>query len=421
MFILSICLFILPGGCGRKTGLAAGPFRLRRIAFMAKSGRKALSPFVPILLYDFNRYEKPAEDRRRRRACSKRCAIGAGEPVSTLGPEFISIPAPETTNLHPHRQIGELWRRVLAGFIDFVILGIIGHLVAWPFSTTLIALGPVAPLVGYFIGMLYFAVPESSIGHGASLGKRLLLLQVVHADGSLLTIEESLIRYTLFSVPIFLGDSPLPLSRTPWAVICLKAFVSIGLGVFTDYLIIFNRNTRQGVHDLSVKSFVAQADRTGIVSVGKIWTLHWLIAAALVFILAEVASLLGVAMPQMGAFRQIMNDYRLVEQVDGVQSANIMASSLYDSSRGWKTQVLVVMIHCNCQESAEEYVADEAAIALLRGDPHVPEFQKISIVVLRGYNIGIASSITSEHYSDTPDGWSMRLLGVPLATGSPSP
>ena len=341
--------------------------------------------------------------------------------MDTQGPEFVPIPTPESTNQQPRRRIGKLWRRVLAGLIDFMILGIIGHLVAWPFTATLIALGPVAPLVGYFIGLVYFAIPESSIGRGASLGKRLLLLQVVHADGSLLTIEESLIRYTLFSAPIFLGDSPLPLSRTPWAIICLKAFISIGLGVFTDYLILFNRNTRQGVHDLSVKSFVAEADRTGIVSVGQIWTPHWLIAAALVFILAEAASVLGVAMPQMSSFRQIMNDYRLVEQVDGVQSANIMSNSLYNSSQGWKTQALTVMIHCNCQESAEEYVADEAAIALLRGDPHLPEFPTVNIVVLRGYNIGIASSITSEHYSDTPDGWSMRLLGVPLATESPSP
>ncbi len=341
--------------------------------------------------------------------------------MNTQSSEFVPIPTPESTNLQPHRQIGDLWRRVLAGLIDFMILGIIGHLIAWPFTTILIALGPVAPLVGYFIGLVYFAIPESSVGRGASLGKRLLLLQVVHADGSLLTIEESLIRYTLFSAPIFLGDSPLPLSHTPWAVVCLKALVALGLGVFTNYLILFNRNTRQGVHDLSVKSFVAEADRTGIVVTKRIWTPHWFIAGALLFIVAGITSMLGILMPQSGAFQQIMNDYRLVEQVDGVQSSNVVVNSVYEPSRGWKNLALTVTIRCNCQESAEGEIADEAAIALLRGDPHLPEFPKVNIVVLRGYNIGIASSFTFDRYSDTPDGWSMRLLGVPLATGTPSP
>jgi hypothetical protein len=63
-------------------------------------------------------------------------------------------PQPECAVPQPPRRIGVLWRRFLAAVIDFIILGIIGHLVAWPFFDTLVALGPAAKLVGFFIALL---------------------------------------------------------------------------------------------------------------------------------------------------------------------------------------------------------------------------------------------------------------------------
>jgi uncharacterized RDD family membrane protein YckC len=325
-------------------------------------------------------------------------------------------PVPESarSSAPSPRHVGKLWRRVVAGLIDFIILGIIGRFVAWPFANTLMALGPVAPLVGYFIGMLYFAFPESSIGSGASLGKRFLLLQVVHRDGSLLTVEESLVRYTVFSIPIFLNRAALPLSHTPWGVLILIGIVVFGLGGFTDYLILFNRNTRQGIHDLSVGSFVAEADRSGAVSASRVWRAHWLIAGALLTVLAVAGAVLKIEIREWDPLDQLplmMENVRLVEQVDGVQSAGVVKNTGYNG----RTLALSVTIRCNCEEGAEEAIADKAARELLRGDPHISDYPVINIVVGRGYDIGIASTLTSKRFSDTPDRWSERVLGTPLA------
>jgi uncharacterized RDD family membrane protein YckC len=133
--------------------------------------------------------------------------------TESLVPEL--TPQPEVAVPRPPRRIGLLWRRFLAAVIDFIILGILGHLVAWPLFDTLVAMSPTAKLIGFLIALLYFAVPESSIGNGASLGKRLILLQVVHEDGITLTIEESLIRYGIFATPLFLSGLVLPLPRFP--------------------------------------------------------------------------------------------------------------------------------------------------------------------------------------------------------------
>jgi uncharacterized RDD family membrane protein YckC len=320
-------------------------------------------------------------------------------------------PQPEFAIPQPPRRIGVLWRRFLAAVIDFIILGIIGHLVAWPFFDTLVALGPAAKLVGFFIALLYFAVPESSIGNGASLGKRLLLLQVVHADGSTLTIEDSLIRYGIFAAPLFLSGLALPLPRFPLPLFFFLLALISSVGGLTQYLIVFNRNTRQGLHDLSVKCFVAEADKAGPVATKPIWKSHWQIAAAFLIVLNLGGSVLGIELLRWPPYLQLMDNARLVEQVDGVQSASPTKILQHTANTGTSSTNLAVVIRCTCQQDAEETVADEAAKALIKGDRDFQNYASVIIYVVRGYDIGIASSLPSQRYSDSPTQWTQRLVG----------
>lgn len=332
--------------------------------------------------------------------------------MSTQSSEFASVPTPESDGQQPPRRIGALWRRFLAYCIDCLILGVIGHLVAWPFAESLAAMGPFARLVGFLIALLYFAVLESYIGSGASLGKRLLLLQVVHADGSLLTLQESIARSIVFSLPIFLNGLALPLSRAPLAVVTLLSVVSVGVGGITGYMILFNRHTRQGLHDLSVKSFVAEGNQPGALAIRPIWTPHWFIAGALLAIVMAAATMVGVIVPDTEPLSQLMLDARMAEQINGVQSASAMRVWTRSNSRGWKLSSLAVTIHCLCKEDEEEAIADGAARALLHGDPHFRDYPRVTIIVAHGYDIGIASSTHAQRFSYTPAGWSDRLLGA---------
>jgi TonB family protein len=331
--------------------------------------------------------------------------------IYRMSTESPVTPRPEFAIPQPLRRIGLLRRRLLAALIDCVILGIIGHFVAWPFFDTLVALGPGAKLVGFFIALLYFAVPESSIGHGASLGKRFLLLQVVHADGSTLTVEESLIRYTIFAAPFFLCGLALPLPRFPLPLFYLLLALISSVGGLTQYLIVFNRSTRQGLHDLSVKCFVAEADRTGPVAAKPIWKPHWRIAAALLVVLVIGGGVLSLELLNWPPYLYLMDDARMVEQVDGVQSASPHVILQRDAKTGASSTYLAVVIRCACQQDTEETVANEAAKALIEGDLNFPSYARVIIYVVRGYDIGIASSLPSQTYSDTPTRWSQRLFG----------
>lgn len=331
--------------------------------------------------------------------------------MSTESPVPELTPQPEFAVSQPPRRIGLLWRRLLAALVDCIILGIVGHLVAWPFFDTLVALGPGAKLVGFFIALLYFAIPESSIGHGASLGKRFLLLQVAHADGSTLTLEESLIRYTIFAAPFFLSGLALPLPRFPLPLFYpLLALIS-SVGGLTQYLIVFNRSTRQGLHDLSVKCFVAEADKTGPVVAKPIWKHHRQIATALLVVLVVGGSAISFELLNWPPYLYQMDDARMVEQVDGVQSASPHVILQRNAKTGASSPYLAVVIRCACQRDTEEAVADEAAKALIKGDLNFQSYAKVIIHVVRGYDIGIASSLPSQTYSDTPIQWSQRLFG----------
>jgi uncharacterized RDD family membrane protein YckC len=332
--------------------------------------------------------------------------------MSTPPPEFAFVPTLEGDSPQPPRRIGALGRRFLAYLVDCLILGVIGHLVAWPFAERLAAMGPYARILGFLIALLYFAMPESSIGRGASLGKRLLRLQVVHADGSLLTLQESLARSIVFSLPIFLNGLPLPLTRTPLSVVTLVSVVSIGVGGITLYMILFNRRTRQGLHDLAVKSLVAQANPSGALAVRPIWVAHWFIAGALLAVVMAAATMLGVIVPDTEPFSQLVLDVRMAEQISGVQSASVMRVSTRGNAGGWKLSSLALTIYCLCQENGEAAIADTAARALLQGDPHFQQYPRVTIYVAHGYDIGIASSTQAQRFSNTPAAWSDRLLGA---------
>lgn len=308
------------------------------------------------------------------------------------------------------RRIGALWRRILAFLIDGIVIGFIGSALGYIFFDLFMGLGAAGCLVGYFVGMFYFAIPESSFGNGQSLGKRLLLLQVVDRNGDLLSIEQSMIRYTVFAIPWLLNGIPLPISRTPWAVSLLLGLAIFGLGSSSIYLMVFNRNTRQGVHDLMVGSYLAESRKDGPVAASSIWRPHWFIAGAII-ILTAVTGFIVRRSEQQGSMRQLFADVQQVESLPGVQSASILRVSSYHQNA--KVTSLLVNVRCTVSNVDQEPLANQIADSLVTTDPTIDQYSLLRIVLIRGYDIGIAHSSFSQSYSDTPANWRQEFFLVP--------
>jgi uncharacterized RDD family membrane protein YckC len=158
--------------------------------------------------------------------------------------------------------------------LDGIIIAIPCAVIAFFFSDTLSRLGYVGPMVGFLLALPYFGYLSSDRGNGQTLGLGWMNLRIVDVHGDLISLDRSMIRYTLWVLPCLLNGLALPMTRTPWIVTTLVSAIVFGLGGANIYLLLFNRRTRQGVHDLAARSYVVDATDTGPLHLKPIWKPH---------------------------------------------------------------------------------------------------------------------------------------------------
>jgi uncharacterized RDD family membrane protein YckC len=114
----------------------------------------------------------------------------------------------KSTAAAPHSERGAIagfWIRVAADALDAVILFAVGWVLSFPFHSTFARLGERGVFIGLAISMAYTGVLQSRFGGGRTLGKRLLGLRVVRLDGTLLSLDRSLVRYALMGLLVYQG------------------------------------------------------------------------------------------------------------------------------------------------------------------------------------------------------------------------
>ncbi len=332
--------------------------------------------------------------------------------MGILAPPIASDPLSAEKALPPDRTVGALWRRVVAFAIDGIVVGLVGIAITLPFFETFSRLGSWGPLVGFCLALPYFAVLNSCIGNGQTLGKRLTHLRVIDKTGNTISFWRSVVRYSVFAVPYFLNEMTLPTTRTPWVVSTLVAVVVAGVGGATLYLVLFNRHTRQGIHDLLIGSYVADAGKDGFLKMEPIWGGHWAILGFLLIALFLGTGVLGDKLAQWGPFPQLLEDVRLVEGMEGVQAAGVEDLNTSNSGSGEKKKILVINVHWAGKSAERQAFADQVAKLIIEHDPTVNEHDQLKITVIRGYSLGIAHAQVSYYYQHTPAEWNARLLGA---------
>jgi uncharacterized RDD family membrane protein YckC len=358
--------------------------------------------------------------------------------LSILAPPIVDDPHSITETPRPDRSIGAVWRRIVAFAIDGIILFLVGTVVALPFFETFSRIGSWGPLVGFFLALPYFAILDSGIGNGQTLGKRLMHIQVIDQSGSTISFWRSLVRYAVFATPYFLNETLLPVTRTPRAISIIVSVIVIGVGGATLYLVVFNRHTRQGIHDLAAGSYVADSDRHGALKIAPIWGVHWAILSSLLIALFLGTGVLGDKLAPWGPFPQLLEDARLVEGMEGVQAAGLRDLNTSRSGSAERKKVLVISVYWTGkspkvqtsddhlkgrfaeQWADKEGFADQVAKLIIGRDPTVKEHDSLKVVVIRGYNLGIARAQVSYFYEHTPAEWNTRLFGASSVTETPS-
>ncbi len=316
--------------------------------------------------------------------------------------------------------IAGFWRRLAAFFIDCIILGVPTLLLGLAAYDWAVNLGQAGKLVGFTVALLYFGLLNSRLNHGQTLGKKIFGIRVVDRNGEMLSPARSILRFLVLWVPFFLNGLWIEAAEAPGMLVYLLgvflAFVVFGgLGTII-YLYIFNRRTRQSLHDLVVGSFVLRGLEQAVPTELATPRLH-LIVATCWLVLALIVPGLGFEM--MTTDGQTAEENPLADLQAAIQSeleAEQVRITIGTSSTAWvsagtstTTFLQVLALPGDNQNDPDDLVLSIASIVLDR-HPDLFGRQVLAVKVRRGFDFGIAQWRLDHEAALDAAGW-RNLLG----------
>ena len=315
----------------------------------------------------------------------------------------------------PLAPFAGFWRRVAAFLVDSVILGLIGYALGLVLFDTFVRLGPWGRCVGFVAALVYFVPQESGPSGGQSLGKRLLGIRVVDAHGLPLGPGRSLARFCVFGVPYFLNGAALPMDVATFGGGFALAVVALGGTLALAYLLVFNRRTRQSLHDLSVGAFVVRVRRStrdarAVPAPVRMWGGHRAIAGALV-VLAGATPLMFPALMRIPMFAGLQAIYAGVAAQPELRSVNVFESvgRVYGTAATGVQHELLIQATIATPLPDPVPLATRLAGIALKAWPDAVREDRIIVRLAHGFDIGIASSWTYSTLALTPEQWADRV------------
>ena len=313
-----------------------------------------------------------------------------------------STPAPDTTTSAP---FAGFWRRAAAFLVDGLILGLIGYALGLALFDVFVRLGPWGPCVGFVVALAWF-VPQESARSGQSLGKRLLRIRVVDAQGLTLHPVRGAARFAVLAAPYFLLGAALPMDIATFAGGIPLALVALGGLIAPAYLLAFNRRTRQSLHDLVVGAFVVRATAGARRAPGpaRAWRGHLAIAG----VLALLAGAMPLFHPRLAQARELGR--RLAARPE-LRSVDVFEAEPRVYSTGFSGVRRELLIQATIARPLDDYVPLSTRLAgiALAAFPAAAHEDLISVRLACGFDIGIASSWTANELALKPEQWADRV------------
>lgn len=302
-------------------------------------------------------------------------------------------------------NIAKFWTRVWALLIDSIILGVIGYLLGLTAQDFLVSIGNYGLLFGLFITVAYQTICNSKIGNGQTLGKRAMNLQVVDVNGDTIDIRKSFLRALILCVPYFTTNLTIP-GFTDFSIVnIIKTIIlaSIEIGVVVIY--IFNKQTRQSLHDLVVGTYVATNDRNE-----KPVILPSMTKTPFYFFGGLVTLLIGgavfIATWKAPEIKNVLSIYSKVSNIDGVLNASVFEKTSYVNNSKTTAYEANLWVQNLPEGDLENDKAVRAVVQIILDNANsIDRFDVISISMTREFNIGIASQKLTKTISLTPSKW----------------
>lgn len=296
------------------------------------------------------------------------------------------------------------WRRIGALFIDTLVLGVFGYLVGIFLEDTFVQLGGWGRLIGFAVSITYFGVMNSSIYSGQTIGKKILNIKVVDSSNSSISLPKSFLRYSFLAVPFSLNGAQitnevlLSYLMYPLSLIIFGGLLSI------TYLYIFNRVTRQSLHDIAVGTFVVNSDSPSE-ELPPVWKPHLVVVISL-FIAATLVPAFTSDLVQSEPFKGLLATQEAISENDSIKYAGVTvgSSSFTSSDSGTTTTTFVKAQAFLYKNNVDDVaIANELAETIIRTYPEALNKNLIQVTLTYGYDIGIASKWNSHNHQFDPN------------------
>lgn len=296
------------------------------------------------------------------------------------------------------------WRRIGALFIDTLVLGVFGYLVGIFLEDTFVQLGGWGRLIGFAVSITYFGVMNSSIYSGQTIGKKILNIKVVDSSNSSISLPKSFLRYSFLAVPFSLNGAQitnevlLSYLMYPLSLIIFGGLLSI------TYLYIFNRVTRQSLHDIAVGTFVVNSDSPPE-ELPPVWKPHLVVVISL-FIAATLVPAFTSDLVQSEPFKGLLATQEAISENDSIKYAGVTvgSSSFTSSDSGTTTTTFVKAQAFLYKNNVDDVaIANELAETIIRTYPEALNKNLIQVTLTYGYDIGIASKWNSHNHQFVPN------------------
>jgi uncharacterized RDD family membrane protein YckC len=302
--------------------------------------------------------------------------------------------------------LAPFWRRLSALAVDAALLTVFGAFLGMLDNRGFARLGPWGRLVGFLIAGAYFSLLDGPSGAGRTFGKRLLKIRVVDADGDVPRWGPALRRGFLLATLFAVGRGAAAVGpwNDPRTLILELLTAAVAASV---YLTVFERERRQGLHDMAAGTFVARA--------GAPWTPpappseRRALGLAGLLVAAVAAATLGwlVVRPETAPLFAVR---AAVARALGGPRVEVRLTRGREDERTPRSLEVSALIYEYPGRAELDVLANRAAAAALAGG--IP-LDALTVDLRVGYDIGLAAFSRGYDVTLTPAEWRARLAAQP--------
>lgn len=304
-------------------------------------------------------------------------------------------------------EVSGFWRRCGAFFLDALIMGVVGLILGLFFSKLFVELAGWGRGVGFIIAAIYFVIFNSRLGDGQTIGKRFLKIQVVDENGALLNVFKSTVRYCIIGIPYFLNGAMIPESFCYPIGFVLLSLLVFGFGLSIIYLIIFNRKTRQSLHDIITRTYVVQKNIEASQRRKPIWVVHYAVCGVFLLLSLLVPIFIG-HLSRNEFFAELTKTREQIQSIPHVIYATIQdgrSTFRQSGSESKITTYLSTRVLIENKNTEDEKFASRIANTILQTHKEAMKRDRIQVILTHGYDIGIFSYWKNNRYSFPPKHW----------------